>query len=312
MGRKAAPGQRASRAHRSRRVPGVDLPVGLALLTVYGVWGSTYLGIHLALEGFPPFLLGAGRSLVAGGLLYAFLRLRGQQGPTAQEWKGAAVVGLLLLVGGNGFVTYAQQWVPSGLASMVMATVPLWATTFSGLGGHRPRRWEVVGLVVGFAGVGMLQWDGGQGHPWGIAALLLAAVVWAAGTTLSPRVRQPSGWMASATQMLVGGERMGDTIPGRAWVAALYLTACGSLLGFGAYAYLVRRVRPSLATSYAYVNPLVAVTLGALVLGERVSVWGVGGMVAILTGVAGVLVGGREAKKGQLAPTGAAEAGGGE
>jgi drug/metabolite transporter (DMT)-like permease len=277
--------------------------VWLALVTVYLVWGSTYLGIHLALDGFPPFLLGAGRSAVAGGVLYGFLRLRGERAPTREEWKDAAVAGLLLLVGGNGLVTFAQQWVASGLASVVLATVPLWAAVFVGLLGQWPGRWERLGLVVGFAGVAMLQWERGlRTEPLGAAALLLAAVLWAAGSVWSQRLRLPSGLMAGAAQMLAGsaallaiallsGERVQAPVPVHAWAAAAYLTVVGSLVGFSAYSFLLRRVRPSLATSYAYVNPLVAVTLGTAVLGERVSPLGLGGMAAILAGVALVLVG---------------------
>jgi drug/metabolite transporter (DMT)-like permease len=282
---------------------GLEARVWLALVTVYLVWGSTYLGIRLALDGLPPFLLVAGRSAVAGAVLYGFLRLRGERAPTWAEWKGAAVVGLLLLVGGNGLVTFAQQWVASSLASVVVATVPLWAAVFVGLLGHWPGRWERLGLLVGFAGVVMLQWERGlRSEPLGAAALLLAAVLWAAGSVLSQRVRLPSGPMASAAQMLVGaaallgvallsGERVQGPVPVQAWAAAAYLTVFGSLVAFSAYAYLLRRVRASFATSYAYVNPLVAVTLGTAVLGERVSPLGLGGMAAILAGVALVLVG---------------------
>lgn len=284
--------------------------VWLALGTVYLVWGSTYLGIHLALEGFPPFLLGAVRSAAAGALLYGFLRLRGERPPTTEEWKGAAVVGLFLLVGGNGLVTVAQQWVASGLSSVVLATVPLWAAVFAALLGRWPGRWERVGLAVGFAGVLLLQWERGlRSEPLGAACLLLGAVLWAAGSVWSQRVRLPPGLMSSAAQMLVGaaalfgisllsGERLRGPVPAQVWAAAAYLTVFGSLAGYSAYAFLLRRVRPSLATSYAYVNPLVAVALGNVVLGETVSPLGLGGMAAVLVGVALVLLGGGRGEGG--------------
>lgn len=295
--------------------------VWLALATVYLVWGSSYLGIRVALEGFPPFLLGAGRFILAGLALYAFLRLRGEPAPTAAEWRSAGIVGVLLLVGGNGLVTFAQQWVASGLASVVVATVPLWAGVFSGLSGQWPSRWECAGLLVGFAGVALLQGEQGlRGQPAGAAALVLAAVLWAAGSVWSQRVRLPSGPLGSASQMmmggvallgmsLLGGERLEGPVPLRAWVAAGYLTVFGSLLAFSAYAYLLRRVRPGLATSHAYVNPLVAVTLGALVMGEAVSLPGLGGMALILVGVVLVLVG-REVGQERRARVRATERGG--
>ncbi|MDR5683154.1 MAG: drug/metabolite exporter YedA [Armatimonadota bacterium] len=288
---------------------GLDVRVWLALLTVYLVWGATYLGIRLALEGFPPFLLGAGRYAVAGVALYALLRARGKPAPTPQEWKGAAVAGSLLFAGGNGLVTFAQQWVLSGLASVVLATVPLWAAVFSGLSGRWPGGWERVGLLVGFTGVVLLQWDRDlRSQPFGAAVLLVAAVLWAAGSVWSQRTRLPSGPMGSAAQMLAGaaallalsvlsGERVAGPLPAGVWAAAAYLTVFGSLLGFSAYAYLLRRVRASLATSYAYVNPLVAVTLGATVLGESISPQGLGGMALILAGVSLVLVGRGESGK---------------
>ncbi len=277
--------------------------VWLALATVYLVWGSSYLGIRVALEGFPPFLLGAGRFILAGVALYAFLRLRGEPAPTAAEWRSAGIVGVLLLVGGNGLVTFAQQWVASGLASVVVATVPLWAGVFSGLSGQWPSRWECAGLLVGFAGVALLQGEQGlRGQPAAAAALVLAAVLWAAGSVWSQRVRLPSGLLGSAAQMIVGGaallgmsllggERLDGPVPVRAWVAAGYLTIFGSLLAFSAYAYLLRRVRPGLATSHAYVNPVVAVTLGGLVMGEAVSLPGLGGIGLTLAGVLLVLMG---------------------
>ncbi len=303
------------------RRDGLDGRVWLALVTVYLVWGSTYLAIRLALDNFPPFSLGAGRFVAAGAVLYGFLRLRGERAPTWAEWKGAAGVGLLLLVGGNGLVTFAQQWVASGLASMVVATVPLWAAVFAGLRGQWPGRWERVGLVVGLAGVVMLQWERSlRSEPLAAGSLLLAAMLWAAGSVLSQRVLLPSGLMASATQMLGGGaglagvallagERVRVPVSVEAWAAAAYLTVFGSLLAFSAYADLLHRVRASLATSHAYVNPLVAVALGAVILGETVSPLGVGGMAAILAGVVLVLVG-REVAREMAPSVGATERGG--
>jgi drug/metabolite transporter (DMT)-like permease len=264
---------------RIGRRPGILL----ALLAVYIIWGSTYLGMRLALSGFPPFLMGGVRFLSAGALLYGFLRLRGRPRPTLHQWLAGAGSGVLMLVGSNGLVAFSEQWVATGLAAIALAAVPLWASLFAGLTGRWPRRLEWLGLVLGFAGVLLLNLEHGlRANPQGAIALLIAPICWSLGSIWSSRLPLASGLMSTAVQMLAGGTGqllvgllLGERItrlPGiGADLAMLYLIGAGSLLGYTAYGYLLRRVRPALATSYAYVNPLVAVFLGAMLAGEQVS-----------------------------------------
>ena len=275
----------------------------LSLLSLYTLWGGTYLGMRIALEGFPPFFVAGFRQLIAGIILYVFLRLRGAAPPTRAQWLGATVVGGLLLVVGNGGVVFAEQWVSSGLAALALGAIPLWAALFSGLFGRWPRPIEWCGLAIGFAGLVLLNLENGlHANPIGAIVLLIAPISWALGSILSQRLPSPKGLMASAAQMLVGGvmlfivgsvigERM-TAFPGpRALGAMAYLIVGGSLIGFTAYGYLLRHTRPAMATSYAYVNPLVAVGLGVALAGERITLIGVLAMFTILSGVVLVTMG---------------------
>lgn len=285
------------------------LGIALAMLAVYIIWGSTYFAIRLAIDGFPPFLMAGIRFLLAGSLMYGFLRWRGVPNPSRREWAGAGLVGLLLLVGGNGLVSFAEQSVASGLASLIVASVPLWAVVFAGLWRQWPHRLEWVGLGVGFVGVAFLNLGGNfAGSPLGAVILLLAASCWALGSVISSHLRLPKGQMASAAEMLVGGAVLlvlglaqgqrfsGPLVPHSVW-ALLYLVAFGSLVAFSAYTYLLQRVRATIVTSYAYVNPLVALALGALFIGEKITLTEVLAMVLILSGVA--LVGVAKGRKGK-------------
>ena len=275
----------------------------LSVLSLYTLWGGTYLGMRIALEGFPPFFVAGFRQLIAGIILYTFLRLRGAARPTRAQWFGAVVVGGLLLVVGNGGVVFAEQWVSSGLAALALGAIPLWAALFSGLFGRWPRPVEWCGLAIGFAGLVLLNLENGlHANPLGAIVLLIAPISWALGSILSQHLPSPKGLMASAAQMLVGGvmlfivgsvigERM-TAFPGpRALGAMAYLIVGGSLIGFTAYGYLLRHTRPALATSYAYVNPLVAVGLGVALAGEHITLIGVLAMFTILSGVVLVTMG---------------------
>jgi drug/metabolite transporter (DMT)-like permease len=276
--------------------------VVVALLAVYVVWGSTYLAIRVALEGFPPFLMAGLRFLVAGGVLYLVLRLRGAPAPGRTQWGGATVVGGLLLLGGNGGVVVAEQWVASGLAALGVATVALWSAIFSGLWGQWPRRLEWVGLAVGFGGVALLNLEGNlRASPAGAIALLVATVSWAFGSMWSRHLDLPAGLMASAAEMLAGGSLLlvtsvvvGEKVPralgARPLLALAYLVVFGSWVGFSAYIYLLRRVRPTVATSYAYVNPVIAMALGVAFAGEHITPTEWVAMPVILAGVALVVV----------------------
>src|SRR6266568_741166 len=232
----------------------------LSLIALYFIWGSTYLGMRIALLGFPPFLMAAIRFLVAGGLLFLVLRLRGNPAPTRKQWLGAAIVGTLLLAGGNAGVAFSEQWVSTGLASVGIAAVPLWTALFAGLWGRWPTRIEWFGLGLGFSGVLLLNFGNGVwANPMGAIALLLAPIFWALGSAWSQHISLPAGLMSSSAQMLVGGvvlillsmvTREGTpnlTISQSLW-AIVYLVVFGSLVAFSAYGYLLRHVSPALAT----------------------------------------------------------------
>lgn len=277
------------------------LLVPLCLLALYLIWGSTFIGMKFAIESFPPFLMGALRFLFAGSLLYGLLRARGTPNPTLQQWGGAGAIGILLLAGGNGGVAYAEQWVSSGIAAMVIATVPLWTALFAGLWGQKPSTREMTGIAIGILGVLILNL-GGSLHtsPQGAAVLLFAAIAWAFGSMWGRRLPMPPGAMASAAQMLCGGSALlviglanGEHIsaaPTQKAVLALgFLVVFGSFVAYSAYLYLLKTVRPALATSYAFVNPVVAMLLGAWLAQEQMSMLDLIALGIILTSVLLVL-----------------------
>ena len=275
--------------------------VPLALAAVYLIWGSTYLAIRFALEGgFPPFLLGGIRFAIAGAVLYGVLRLRGMAAPTRAQWANAAVMGVLLLLLGNGMVNLAEQSVSSGMAAVAVASAPLWMGIFSAMRGDRPTRLEWVGLAIGFLGVLWLNAGSSlTASPKGLVALLVASVAWSFGSIWSRGRDLAAPFMNAAAQMLCGGvamlavglvlgERMHALPTPAALGAFAYLVVFGSWIGFSAYVWLLGNVRPALAGSYAYVNPAIAVMLGAALAGER---FGVGELVAmgvILLGVVAI------------------------
>ena len=276
------------------------LTIGLALVAVYVIWGSTYLGMRIALESFAPFVLGATRFLVAGALLLVWVRLRGTPWPTAAEWRGAAISGVLMCTFGNGLVAVAQgAHVDSGVAATVVATMPMWMALAGALLGERPTRRELLGLLLGFAGVAILQGGGNLAAGGSLGLVIVGApVAWALGSVAARRCAMPKGSMGAAAQMLAGGAAMaliaalrGEPLPAnldaRAVGSVAYLALVGSLLGFTAYGYLLRSTRPAVASSYAYVNPVVAMVLGAIVAGEALDA---GRVVACAVIIAGVLV----------------------
>lgn len=280
-------------------LPVRGLAVAAALLSVYVIWGSTYLGIRFALEGgFPPLLMSGGRFVVAGALMLLVLRLRGDPAPTRVQWPALALMGALLMGLGNGMVTIAEQWVSSGLAAIAVASMPLWMGLFTTLRGERPSRSEWSGMAIGFGGVLWLNAGSALATtPQGLVALLIAPVAWAFGSVWSRGRDLPSPFMSAAGQMLCGGalmlvagwllgERMHAVPSAKGSLAVLYLVTFGSIVGFSAYVWLLRHVRPALASSYAYVNPPIAVLFGVLLAGERFSMHALGAMAVILAGVA--------------------------
>lgn len=270
-----------------------------ALLACYLVWGSTYLAIRFALDSFPPFFQMGTRFLVAGALLMVWVRWRGGAWPSPAEWRNAAVVGTLMLGGGMGLVASAQQHIGSGLIATFIAVVPMMVCGWGLLFGQRPGRLELLGMVVGMGGVVLLVRGASfSAAPVGIAFITGATLAWSLGSVLSttrlPLATGPAGF---ASEMLCGGAvlmavslALGEQ---PAWPptplalgAWLYLVVFGSLVAFSAYLYLLAHASPAVATSYAFVNPLIALFLGVVFAGEAVSgaEWIACGVV--LTGVA--------------------------
>lgn len=300
------------------KTPGF-LGIALALAAVYVIWGSTYLGIRFALEGgYPPLLMAGGRFLIAGILMYAVLRLRGMPAPTRAQWRNCAFMGALLLGGGNGLVCIAEQSVSSGLAAVAVASAPLWIGLFAAMRGQRPGKMEWLGLGIGF--VGVLWLNAGSSltaSPQGLIALLIAPLAWSFGSIWSRGRDLPSPFMTAAAQMLCGGalmlvagfaigERMTAWPTLQATLSVGYLLSFGSIVAFSAYVWLLDHVRPTLAGSYAYVNPVIAVALGAWLANESFSAQDFGAMGVILLGVVALTLA-KGAKK-PLAPQPAAPA----
>jgi drug/metabolite transporter (DMT)-like permease len=281
------------------------IKVLIALAAVYISWGSTYLAIRIALDELPPFFMMGIRFFLVGIGLYIFLRLRGATAPSGVQWFNATMIGGLLFLGGSAGVAYAEQWVPSGISALVIATTPLWTVLFAGIWQEWPKRLEWAGLVLGLLGIALLNFEGNlRASPLGAAALLLAAVSWAFGSAWSRRLKLPKGQMAGAVQMISGGglvlvvsimagERIAAVPTWRSAGAVVYLAVVGSLIGFSAYMYLLNRVRPALATSYAYVNPILAVALGIWFAGEKITATEITAMLIIIAGVVMVAAGQR-------------------
>jgi drug/metabolite transporter (DMT)-like permease len=254
----------------------------LALVAVYFIWGSTYLALRFGLEGFPPFLLNGIRFVLAGLAIYVLLRWRGMPAPTPRQWWNAGRVAALMLVGGVGLITVAEDvGVGSGVAATAVAIIPVWAALVSGLFGSWPRRLEWLGLAIGFVGVAVLAQEGDfQASTLGMLLVIVAPILWAAGSVWGTRLDLPRPAMTTAAELLSGGvlllalglasgERI-EAVPSAGSVAALlYLIIFGSMIAYSAYVYLLEHTRPAMATSYAYVNPAVAVLLG-MTLGAEI------------------------------------------
>ncbi len=272
--------------------------VVICLLCVYVIWGTTYYALKVGLEGVSPYFLIGTRFLVAGGLAMGWLGLRGERLPTARQWRGAALLAFLLLVVSMGNVTVAEKWVSSGatvaLISLVPLVVTLWAIAF----GSRPRALEWTAIVLGAAGTCvMVMGEDLRARPLGTVLLLIAITSWSLGTVLSRRIETPPGAMGFAAEMLAGGtmallvslvwrEPWNFAPPARVWWAWSYLVVFGSLIAFSAYRYLVDQVSPTLATSYAYINPVVGLLVGWGMGNERFSLNVLLGLPVVLASVA--------------------------
>ncbi|MEJ0091021.1 MAG: drug/metabolite exporter YedA [Limisphaerales bacterium] len=279
-----------------------------AFATVYIVWGSTYLAIRVAVETMPPFLLAGARFLFAGMMMFVWLRLKGVAMPDRKQWFHATIAGGLMLLGGNGLVVWAEQTVSSSLTALLVALTPVWFALLDWArpAGKRPATYTWAGIIVGFAGVALLV----TGHnsssvnasqnPWGVAALVVAGLCWAAGSLWSRYNAKPeSPWMNSAAQMICGGAALlllsllhGEParfsfaqVSMRSWLSFLYLIVFGSWIAFSAYVWLLKVSTPARVATYAYVNPVIAVLLGHLMLGEALGGRALWAAAIILAGV---------------------------
>jgi drug/metabolite transporter (DMT)-like permease len=301
---------RAGRQLVGKDSGGVTRPqwkVAIALLAVYVCWGATYLAMRIAVVEIPPHLMAAFRFLIAGVLLYAWVRYRGVKPPTLIQWRSAFVVGAFLLVAANASVAWAEQRVPSGLTALLVASVPLWMVGMDwGRGGGRPASQVIAGLALGIFGVGLLVAPSLVGHAQtidrvGAVILILASASWAWGSIYSKSAPLPeSPFMATAQEMIAGGVLLLLTaaiagqfhgfrpshVSVRAWVSLLYLIVFGSLIGFTAYIWLLNSTSVARAGTYAYVNPVVAVILGWAVLAEPITTLTIVAALVIVVAVA--------------------------
>jgi drug/metabolite transporter (DMT)-like permease len=282
------------------------------------IWGTTYLGIRIALEAIPPFLMAGSRWIAAGVLLLAVLRVRGERLPPAASWGSLAVLGALLLGFGNGGVVWAERTVPSGLAAVLVATSPFWMVGIDALmpDGEALTARRVLGLIVGFGGILVLVWpeihlgDGGGGFLTGVVSAQIACVGWAVGSAYARRhAREENVLAIAALEMVFGGllllaagllrnELRTLAFTGRSLGALAYLTFVGAIGGFSAYAYALKHLPVATVSLYAYVNPVIAVALGTLVLHEPFS-----GRIAFAAGIvlAGVALVRQEKRRDQPA-----------
>jgi drug/metabolite transporter (DMT)-like permease len=294
-----------------------------ALGAVYLAWGGTYLAIRVGVETLPPLLMASTRFLIAGGLLYLWAIRRGDRRgdrPTRRQWAAAAIIGVALLLGGNGLVTLAEQRVTSGIAALLVATVPLWMVLLARVLLRERVRWlEWLGVLVGFGGVALLAWPSGPRHAdaLGVAMVVLASLSWAGGSLYARRAPMPDRPLVGvAMEMLAGGLALGiagilrgelaQVHPERFSLESLlglgYLIVFGSWVAFSAYVWLLRVARTSLVATYAYVNPIVAVLAGWVILSEPISIRTVLAGLVILVGVALIVTArstAEEAKEGE-------------
>ncbi len=265
--------------------------VWAALLAIYIIWGSTYLAIRFAVETIPPFFMAGTRFLVSGLILYAWRRLAGDPAPTWRQWRSAIIVGLLLLLGGNGVLSWAEKQVASGVAALIIASIPLWVAMIDAVrpNGTKPDWKLVLGLLIGFGGIILLVTSSGAQSAqegmslFGLLALLLASFLWSLGSIEGRDADMPKSSLLSTGIEMLGGAvglfvmsaMLGEfralnvaAISTRSLLGLAYLILAGSLIGFTSYSWLLRNAPVSLVATYAYVNPVVAIFLGAWLGGE--------------------------------------------
>lgn len=272
-----------------------------ALFCTYFFWGSTYLALKFGIESFPPFMLVGVRFTIAGIILFGVMRLLGSPNPTRAEWLGAGALGILLPALGNGTVTFVQQTVSSSIAALSIATAPIWMAIFSSFWGHKISHQEWLGIAVGFIGIMLLNLGGSlHGNLSSALLLIFAAASWSFGSVLGKHIAMPSGLMGAACQMLVGGMVMlaASTVRGevwpqqisaKSWWSLVFLVVLGSLVTYSAYMYLLKTVRPLVASSNTFINPVVAFIVGIWLANEVVTTNEYIALAVILVGVILVL-----------------------
>jgi drug/metabolite transporter (DMT)-like permease len=276
-----------------RRIDPFQLRIILAFAAIYIIWGSTYLAIRFAVETIPPFIMAGMRFVIAGAVMYAWARLSGVKGPLLVEWRSAAIIGIALLLFSNGGVTWSEQRVASGIAALIVATVPLWIVLMQWLlhNGSPPSRRMAAGLMIGFCGVlWLIGPDQLLGHRTidltGVAVLLIACFSWSNGSLYARKAKLPSSQiLATAMEMISGGVALllAGLITGefyrfdplavsmKSFLSLAYLVVFGSIIGFTAYVWLLRHAAPTRVATYAYVNPVIAIALGAIFAGEQIN-----------------------------------------
>lgn len=283
----------------------------LAFAAVYFIWGSTYLAIRFAIETVPPFLVGGSRFVMAGALMYGWLRVRGAARPSMTEWRSAFIIGPLMMTGGNGAIVWAEQYVPSGIVALLVALVPLWMLLLGWLrGGGRPSVREALGVATGLAGVALLVSTDGNPANGGVSPLAALVMIcstlsWSVGSMIARDAPLPkSPLLASAMEMLAGGAGMlliaavrgefgqlaFNAISARSGLSILYLAAFGSIIAFSSYKWLLTKVSPAAVGTYAFVNPVVAVGLGWAFAAEPLGVRTLVAMVVIVGAVVAISV----------------------
>ncbi|MES1192550.1 MAG: EamA family transporter [Steroidobacter sp.] len=268
----------------------LKVKIWIALMALYIVWGSTYLGMRIAIETIPPFVQGAIRFFISGVIIITWQRFNGESMPTGRQWISCAIIGNLLLVGGNGLVSWAEQTIPSGIAALIIAAVPMFMVIMEALRphGHKPTLKALIGLCIGFIGIYILVAPGAGLHHQalnvaGVLALLAACVFWSIGSVYSKAADVPaSAFVTMGAEMLMGSVGLlvmsllthelqhwhVSDISARSMYGLTYLVAIGSMIGFGSYIWLLKHAPISLVATYAYVNPIVAVLLGAWIVNE--------------------------------------------
>jgi len=305
-----------------------QVKIVIAFAAIYIIWGTTYMAIRVAVTTIPAFLMAGVRFMSAGIITLAVLRSQGVPMPDRIQWRSAAVVGAFLLFGGNGFVTWSEQEIPSGIAALVVATVPVWMTFIGWLlfGKERPGKMTVGGITLGMAGIVLLvgpgQWTGGSAVDLpSLLVLCCAPILWSIGSLYSARARLPqNAFMSTALEMMTGGGILFiaglitgegaalriNQISAHSLLALLYLTVFGSIAALTSYVWLLKTVDPAKVSTYTYVNPPIAILFGYLVLGEPISARTLLAMAIILAAVLAITLGRRRVPRREPGPSRAA------